>query len=182
MFGSFDPHDTGMPILDAQADFRRARRAGLVARIGRWLTRSSDRPNTPRAITDVNPLGGGRTRLEVVPLDSIVGTLEPTVLFDARFRPLSEVVRWRWERIALAHRRGIALPPIQLRRRCDGYYVIDGLHRLSVAQALGHRDIDAWVTSGRSPAVLPQGRETACADATHKPAPASELLAVGSCE
>lgn len=170
-----------MPILDAQADFRRARRAGLVARIGRWLIRSSNRPNTPQTITDLNPLGGGRTRLKVVSLDSIVGTLEPTVHFDARFRPLSEVVRWRWERIALAHRRGIALPPIQLRSRRDGYYVIDGRHRVSVARALGHRDIDAWVTSDQSPAAQPRGRETACADATSRRAPTGEPLAAGSC-
>jgi hypothetical protein len=86
----------------------------------------------------------------VVALDSIVGKLEPTVNFDARFRPVSDVVRWRWERVALAHRRGIALAPIQLRRRSDGYYVVDGRHRVSVALALGHRDIDAWVTSDRT--------------------------------
>jgi hypothetical protein len=152
MFSSFDPHATGMPILDAQADFRRARRRHAVARIGSWLIRHSDQPNTPRTITDADVLGGTQTRLEVVPLESIVGTIEPTVHFDARFRPVSEVVRWRWERIALAHRRGLALPPIQLRRRSDGDYVVDGRHRVSVALALGHSDIDAWVTSDRAPA------------------------------
>jgi hypothetical protein len=151
MFSSFDRHVTGMPVLDAQADFRRARRAQFVARIGRWLIRRGTGPNTPRTMADVVALGGGPARLQVVPLDSIVGTLEPTVHFDARFRPVSDVVRARWERIALAHRRGIALPPIQLRSRGDGHYVIDGRHRVSVALALGHRDIDAWVTSDRTP-------------------------------
>lgn len=76
---------------------------------------------------------------------SIVGTLEPTVHFDARFRPVSEVVRARWERVALAHRRGVGLPPISVLQRDDGYYVVDGRHRVSVARALGHADIDAWV-------------------------------------
>jgi len=89
---------------------------------------------------------GGARRLEVVPIGCIVGTLEPTPHFDARFRPASEVVRRRWERIALAHRRGEALPPIDLVQRRDGYYVVDGRHRVSVASALGHPDIDAWVT------------------------------------
>ncbi len=111
----FSAHDTGMAILDAQADFRRARRASTVARVGRRLTRRTA-PNAPRTIGDVPPLCGGPTRLEVVPLDSIIGTLEPTVHFD------------------------------------DGDYVIDGRHRVSVARALGHRDIDAWVTGDRSPA------------------------------
>jgi hypothetical protein len=31
-------------------------------------------------------------------------------------------------------------------RRPDGYYVVDGRHRVSVARAIGHRDITAWVT------------------------------------
>lgn len=66
-------------------------------------------------------------------------------MFDACFRPASEKVRRRWERVALAHRTGTALPPITVLERPDGYYVVDGRHRVSVARALGHRDIDAWV-------------------------------------
>jgi hypothetical protein len=85
-----------------------------------------------------------------VPLDAIVGTLEPTPHFDARFRPASEVVRGRWQRIALAHRRGVALPPVDLVKRPDGYYVLDGRHRVSVARALGYPDIGARVTGGRA--------------------------------
>jgi hypothetical protein len=87
--------------------------------------------------------------LEVVPLCSIVGTLEPTTQFDARFRPTSELTRRRWERIALAHRKGDALPPIVLLARPDGYYVVDGRHRVSVALALGQRSINGLVTGRR---------------------------------
>jgi hypothetical protein len=82
-------------------------------------------------------------------LRSIVGTLEATTQFDARFRPTSELRRHRWERIALAHRKGDALPPIGLLARPDGYYVVDGRHRVSVALALGHRGIDGLVTRAR---------------------------------
>jgi hypothetical protein len=87
--------------------------------------------------------------MAVIPLDEIIGTVEPTLSFDARFRPASGVVRHRWERVALAHRKGIALPPITVRRTAEGYYVVDGRHRVSVARALRHRDIDAWVTDTR---------------------------------
>jgi hypothetical protein len=89
---------------------------------------------------------GGATRIQVVPLCSIVGTVEASPQFDARFRPASERVRHRWEGIALAHRRGDALPPVVLRARPDGYYVVDGRHRVSVARALGLSDIDGLVT------------------------------------
>lgn len=148
MFGSFAPHSTGMPILDAQSDFRRARRAHAIARAGGRLKRQRQRgPGHPPTMDDRR--GGLETprRTEVVRLDSIVGTVEPTVHFDARFRPASEVVRRRWERIAFAHRTGHALPPIDLIERPDGYYVLDGRHRVSVALALGETDIEAMVTA-----------------------------------
>jgi hypothetical protein len=141
-------HASGMPSLDAQADFRAARRAYALARIGRRILRGrhGDRPLT-LAHAAASP--EGPARLEIVPLARIVGTLEPTRHFDARFRPASELVRPRWERIALAHRKGIPLPPIELLERADGYYIIDGRHRVSVAQALGRPDIEAWVSGGR---------------------------------
>jgi hypothetical protein len=144
MFWSFAPHSTGMPILDAQTDFRRARRAHAIARAAGRLKRQRG-PRHPPTMDD--RAGGLETprRIDVVPLDCIVGTLEPTPHFDARFRPASEVVRPRWERIAFAHRAGHALPPIDLVERPDGYYVLDGRHRVSVALALGHPDIEALV-------------------------------------
>jgi len=145
MFALLQNHATGMPALDAEADFRRARRRHAVARIAGWLSR---RPGCrhPRALQDPAVYLGGLPRLQVVPLAAIVGTLEPTPHFDAGFRPASDVVRRRWEQIALAHRRGDALPPIDLVKRPEGYYVLDGRHRVSVARALDHPDIDARVT------------------------------------
>ena len=135
---------TGMPALDAQADFRRARRDHAAGRVRRWVTggRSSSRPAT---LPEPAPVLGGRPLLKVVPLSQIIGTVDPTSHFDASFRPASELVRQRWERIALAQRRGIALPPIELVQGSRGYYVVDGRHRVSVARALHHADIDAWV-------------------------------------
>jgi hypothetical protein len=99
-----------------------------------------------RSLSPSALLAAGPTRLEVVPLHAVVGTVESTVNFDSDFRPASNALRRRWERIALAHRRGEALPPVVLRRQPDGYYVVDGRHRVSVARALRHRDIDAWVS------------------------------------
>ena len=102
-----------------------------------------------RILVDGTAPPRGAARMAVIPLDDIVGTVEPTLGFDARFRPASGVVRHRWERVALAHRKGIALPPITVRRTAEGYYVVDGRHRVSVARAFRHRDIDAWVTDTR---------------------------------
>jgi hypothetical protein len=133
-------HSTGLPAFDARDDFVRARRAARAARLlGR-------RRRVPRTLTDAASLPRERARLEVIPTDAIVGTLEPTIAFDAGFGPTSDHVRARWERIAFAHRTGVSLPPITVLERPDGYYVVDGRHRVSVARALGHRDIEARVT------------------------------------
>jgi hypothetical protein len=133
-------HTTGLPALDAAEDFVRARRAARAARLlGR---RTTLRTLTEGAIR-------GPARLEVIPTDAIVGSVEPTIVFDGRFRPLSEHVRPRWARIALAHRTGVSLPPITVIERPDGYYVVDGRHRVSVARAMGLRDIEARVTRAR---------------------------------
>jgi hypothetical protein len=139
---------TGMPIIDAHDDFIRARRAHRIRRASGWLSRRPRCANHPRLLGDATGAPHAPTRLEVIPLSEIVGTVEPSVHFDARFRPGSEHLRARWERIALAHRRGATLPPISVVRRPDGYYVVDGRHRVSVALALGLHEIDAWTGAG----------------------------------
>jgi hypothetical protein len=75
-----------------------------------------------------------------------VGTVDRSVDFDRGFRPTSQRLRSRWERIAAAQRRGEALPPVSLYRIGDLHFVRDGHHRVSVAKMLGHSDIDAYVT------------------------------------
>jgi hypothetical protein len=144
MFASLSTHSTGMPALDAREDFVRARRAQLAARAVRWLA-DRRRPNHPRMLPDTAARSGRAPRREVIALDSIVGTVDPSPHFDARFRPASGHLRARWERVALAHRRGLALPPIAVVQGPDGYYVVDGRHRVSVALATGRREIEAWV-------------------------------------
>ncbi len=84
--------------------------------------------------------------LQVVQLSAIVGTVDRGRDFDRRFRPTSPRVRSRWEEIAAAMRRGEALPPVDLLKVGEIYFVRDGHHRVSVASALGHADIDAYVT------------------------------------
>jgi hypothetical protein len=148
VIGYLHSTNTGFALLDAEWDFRRARRAHLVATIGGWMLRRRSGRH-PHALSRSAMLAAGPSRLEVVPLRAIVGTLQPTASFDSDFRPASNAVRGRWARIALAHRKGQALPPVVLHRQPDGYYVVDGRHRVSVARALQHRDIDAWVTGPR---------------------------------
>ena len=96
----------------------------------------------------VEALGRRRRRLglQTIPLDSIVGTVDRSREFDRAFRPTSSRVRPRWERIAMAQRKGQAMPPIDVYRIGELHFVKDGHHRVSVARELGHEVIEAYVT------------------------------------
>jgi hypothetical protein len=84
--------------------------------------------------------------LQTIPVDSVVGSVDRTSEFDRMFQPTSGRVRERWQRLALAHRRGEAIPPIEVYRIGTLHFVYDGHHRVSVARALGLTNIDAYVT------------------------------------
>jgi hypothetical protein len=144
------PRSTGMPGLDAQTDFLRARRR---AALGAMVARLRGEPDDVRVVLPyeevVAALGyvsENAVGKAVVPLDVIVGTVDRGRDFDRSFRPTTARVRSRWEHIAAAMRRGEAMPPVDLVRVGQIYFVRDGHHRVSVARALGHTDIDAMVT------------------------------------
>jgi hypothetical protein len=144
------PRSTGMPGLDAQTDFLRARRR---AALGAMVARLRGEPDDVRHVLPyeevVEALGYVSEHFAgtaVVPLDAIVGTVDRGRDFDRSFRPTTGRVRSRWEHIAAAMRRGEAMPPVDLVRIGQIYFVRDGHHRVSVARALGHADIDALVT------------------------------------
>jgi hypothetical protein len=157
---------TGFPGPDAQSDFSRARRARLLADIGRRLRREPDDVALMLPFEEVvEALGRTGQRdlgLRAVPLDAIVGTVDRTVDFDRRLRPTSPRLRTRWERIAAAQRRGEALPPVSLFKVGDLYFVRDGHHRVSVARALGRKDIDAYVVEVSTR--IPLGEDTHVSD------------------
>jgi hypothetical protein len=141
--------DTGLPSADAQGDFSRARRRRALARLSARLRRVDDVNHILPFEEVARALGRvGERRLgeQLIPLDSIVGTVDRSREFDRDFRPTSPRVRERWQRINLAQRKGQAMPPIDVYRIGELHFVKDGHHRVSVARALGHKDINAYVT------------------------------------
>ena len=134
---------TAMAAAFAHADFRRARRGHWTARLRRRLRRTR-----PSDLAQARSLRWQPARRSAIPLAAIVGTVEVTADFDAGFRPANERVARRWQSIARAHHDGHPLPPIDVIELTDGYYVLDGRHRVSVARALGHAQIEAWTRRG----------------------------------
>jgi len=142
--------DTGFPRADVENDFQRARRRQTLARLAHWLRREPDDVNLilpfDEVVAALGMKGERSLGLQTIKLDTIVGTVDSRRDFDRRFRPTSSRVRERWERLALAQRRGESIPPIDVYRVGDLHFVKDGHHRVSIALATGQTTIDAYVT------------------------------------
>jgi hypothetical protein len=142
--------DTGFPAQDAEHDFNRLRRRRTLSRLTNRLRREPNDVNMilpfEEVIEALGRVGERQLGLRTIPLDSIVGTVDRTREFDRDFRPTTRRVRPRWQRIAEAQRRGKSMPPISVYRVGDLHFVRDGHHRVSVARAMGRKDIDAYVT------------------------------------
>ena len=144
------PGETGFPRADVADDFQRARRRQVLARLAHRLRGEPDDVNLILPFDDVVAALGLRSErylgLENIRLDSVVGTMDSRRDFDRHFRPTSSRVRERWERLALAQKRGESMPPIDVYRVGDLHFVKDGHHRVSIAMATGQQTIDAYVT------------------------------------
>jgi hypothetical protein len=141
--------DTGFPRADVTDDFLRLRRRQAFAQLAAWLRHAPD-DNVMVSLNEVLEALGRRGErylgLQIIRLDTIVGTVDANHDFDRRFRPTSGRVRERWERLALAQRRGEPIPPIEVYRVGGLHFVQDGHHRVSIALATGAKTIDAYVT------------------------------------
>lgn len=142
--------DTGFPAQDAQADFSRARRRQVLSHLVQRLRREPDDVDVilpfEEVVAALGYRGERRLGVQTIPLDSIVGTVDRSRDFDRSFRPKSRRVRSRWQRVALAMRRGESMPPIDVYRLGELHFVRDGHHRVSVARSMGLEVIDANVT------------------------------------
>ncbi len=88
--------------------------------------------------------------VRTVPIDRIVGTLRNPSQNTADFLPLPELRgrNWlgRWQRIRRAIDNLDVLPPIELVKVGDDYWVADGHNRVAAARRVGAVAIDADVT------------------------------------
>jgi hypothetical protein len=84
--------------------------------------------------------------LQIVPIRQILGSESRADEFDSAFHPAQTFTEARWRGVAQASLTGATLPPVELIRVGDAYFVRDGHHRISVAKALGQQQIEAVVT------------------------------------
>ncbi len=89
-----------------------------------------------------------------VPVNQIIGSVGRYRDFTRKFLPRAGVSKERWSRIDAAMNGFSGLPPVELYKIGEAYFVRDGNHRVSVARANGATHIEAYVTEVKSPVPL----------------------------
>ncbi len=130
---------------DSLRDFDSARRKAFIQRILALVTRQSldllpfEQVREQLLLRDHYFLG-----LQEVPLDQIIGSVGRYRDFTRTFLPRTDALRERWAAVEDRGREG-GLPPVELYKVGEAYFVRDGNHRVSVARAKGAPDIEAFV-------------------------------------
>lgn len=131
-------------------DFRHAREKAALEQI---LERMRGEPTELLSYEDVKRRLHARPappgKLEDIRLDSIVGSVGRYSDFTRSFLPREASDKGRWARVKAMAEGLQGLPPIEVYKVGEAYFVSDGHHRVSVAKQLGARSIEAYVTEVR---------------------------------
>ena len=154
-----------MERIRALEDFDAARFRAFRRAIGSILTRRARRLQSIEPVLEAAGLEGrSYGGVQEIPLDRVVGSAaapSKTGDFDPGFLPINRRMRDRWTRIYQAMVEGDELPPIDVYKVGDAYYVIDGHHRVSVARSLGRATINARVVDVKTRAPMGRKRDAA---------------------
>ncbi|MBN1147437.1 MAG: universal stress protein [Anaerolineales bacterium] len=128
-------------------DFRRIRnQADLKELLSRLTGESTQLLSFNDARQMLRMQGFAERGLLDIPLDAIVGSVGRYTDFTRGFLPRREVNPERWARVKVVASGLVGLPPIDVYKIGEAYFVLDGNHRVSVARALGATHIQAYVT------------------------------------
>jgi len=127
-------------------DFRRARLRSFLHRLRAALSRQPAQLLAFDEVREKLHLGGPVFRgVEAVPVNRIVGSVDRYRDFDRLFLPTQSHTAERWRKISRARYEDVSLPPVQLFKVGEVYFVVDGNHRVSVARESGQEFVDAEV-------------------------------------
>jgi uncharacterized ParB-like nuclease family protein len=141
--------------LAAQYDFDTSRHQAFWNEVRALLTR---RARTLLSFDEVVRMARLEAQVDrgvgEIPLAQIKGSEGRVKDFDASFLPLNSRLKERWARLDVLMESGVEMPPIDVYRLGDVYFVKDGHHRVSVASHLGWKTIRAHVVEVRTRAPL----------------------------
>ncbi|MCA9838359.1 MAG: DUF4032 domain-containing protein [Trueperaceae bacterium] len=100
------------------------------------------------------PLAEAYSGVQTIPIKNIVGSVDRYRDFDFYFLPRLSLPLNRWIGIRAARLEGKELPPIQVYKLGELYFVKDGHHRVSVGREDGQLYIDAEIIELKVPVAL----------------------------
>jgi uncharacterized ParB-like nuclease family protein len=139
----------------ASQDFDQAYKKGFMRAIMNKIAQkrtglvSFDELRTKLDIQNQRDIG-----MQEIQIDKIIGSLSRYQDFDDSFLPRQTHTRSRWENIDRVYLKGEYLPPVEVYKIGEFYFVIDGNHRVSVARERGQKFIDAHVIELEIPFLL----------------------------
>jgi nucleotide-binding universal stress UspA family protein len=138
-------------IQTAINDFHAARqRASLQEILARFTGKSTQLLSYDEVASKLKLRGRTERGLRQVPIDAIVGSVGRYTDFTRTFLPRRGDDRDRWVHVKAAMEGGLGLPPIEVYKVGEAYFVIDGNHRVSIARQLGFKSIEARVIEVRT--------------------------------
>src|ERR671934_500601 len=136
----------------AHAEFMRARRRAFWRRLAKWFMRADDALLSFDEVRKQLRVRGQYDRgFQEVPVEKIVGSVSRYRDFDRAFLPRNVWNRGKWESVDRAQLLGIVLPPVELYKIGETYFVKDGNQRVSVARETGQAVVDAKVIELETP-------------------------------
>jgi hypothetical protein len=136
------------PPLAAAQKFERLRARPFIRTLLRLFFQKPD--ETLLSFDQVQELLRSRQEIDrgtqIIPIASIIGSVGRYRDFDRAFLPLGGADEERWKRLDIALNELRSLPPIEVYKIGDVYFVRDGNHRVSVAKANKLDTIEAHVT------------------------------------
>ena len=134
-------------VRQAEHHFQKARQQARRERFFAWLY-GKDVPNLipfEKISAEIQDMGEAEPELRQIPLERVMGSIGRYEEFTRHFLPLKDSLRERWVGVAVKAQEG-GWPPIQVYQVFDGYWVVDGNHRVAVARQMGNDTIEAYVT------------------------------------
>lgn len=130
----------------ANSDFEEALRRGFWRSVLSWFSQKNNKLLPFDEVRQILPIHGQHyAGLHVVPIEKIVGSVARYNDFDRAFIPTQRHTKSRWVSIDMANLQDVILPPVELYKIGEMYFVKDGNHRVSVAREKGQAFIDAVV-------------------------------------
>jgi nucleotide-binding universal stress UspA family protein len=141
-------------IQSAQEDFRSARqRAALQELIGRLTGRSTRLLSYEEVAQKLKLAERSERGIRQIPVRAIVGSVGRYNDFTRTFLPRQQKDQARWVGVKASMSK-LDLLPIEVYQVGEVYFVLDGNHRVSIAQQQGIEYLDAYVTEMHTPIPL----------------------------